>query len=256
MTFSLSPLEAAGIAFHEVREEPFSGRATLTFSVRGEDALTAWHLLAGGHHSSRAWPVITGERPFSADGANRSPVTVDRDAGALLAEWFRGQFEDTEEDLEAEIGPLARTPGEAGRHAAAVPPAEVFTDLEALVFSHRNRLTREGLPRVFLALVPDARPWEVPAWLGFGGYNGCPVPAEHLAVLRRWNERYGLRTVGVTGDVLELAVDRPPQTAAQALLLATEQFSYCPDLVHQGCGSVPELAAGLIGCPLWSFWWD
>jgi hypothetical protein len=56
--------------------------------------------------------------------------------------------------------------------------------------------------------------------------------------------------------MVECFVARPPLTRADALILAREQYFYCGALVHQGAGSVVELAEILIGRKRWYFWWD
>ena len=38
--------------------------------------------------------------------------------------------------------------------------------------------------------------------------------------------------------------------------LAEEQFAYCPDIVHQGVGTISALASMLLDGTAWYFWWD
>ncbi|WP_084045250.1 DUF4253 domain-containing protein [Deinococcus hopiensis] len=63
---------------------------------------------------------------------------------------------------------------------------------------------------MFLALLPSLTTWDAAVRLGFGGFSGCPVPAEHDAVLSEWHCRYGLQVMSVTEDCLEIAVNRHP----------------------------------------------
>ena len=109
---------------------------------------------------------------------------------------------------------------------------------------------------VFIGLVPVDEPWLVPAYLKGGGWNECPLPEVHVAFFRRWHQRYGAIVTTVTGDIIEFAVSRPPRSAEESFALAREQFVYCDDIVHQGVGSLENLAAAVRGSSHWYFWWD
>ena len=105
--------------------------------------------------------------------------------------------------------------------------------------------------------MPTPRPWEVLAYLHYGGWNECPGPAAQVAVQRGWYERYGAELVCVSGDTVELRVARPPTTRDAALALAREQFLYSGgDLVFQGYETLRGLAGSLVGAETWYFWWD
>ena len=105
-------------------------------------------------------------------------------------------------------------------------------------------------------MVAGRHPYEVVAYLPFGGWNECPPPELHVAVLREWRDQHKAQPVCITGDVLECFVVRPPQTQADALRLAAEQWVYCDDIVAQGTQSVRRLAANLWQAKTWFFWWD
>jgi hypothetical protein len=111
-------------------------------------------------------------------------------------------------------------------------------------------------PKVFIAKIPTLKSYEVPAYLHWGGWNECPMPEEHVTILRHWNELYGAEIISLSGDVLECAVNRPPTDKETAFRLAHEQYLYCADIVDQGVGSLYALAAQLINSRTWSFWWD
>jgi hypothetical protein len=108
-----------------------------------------------------------------------------------------------------------------------------------------------------MAQVPAATPEDVLAVVGWGDWNACPPPEQHVAVLRSWRERYGARLQAMSHDTLELAVERPPADRAAAIALAREQFGYAEDIVVQwNHPTIGELAAALIGSDRWHFWWD
>ena len=108
---------------------------------------------------------------------------------------------------------------------------------------------------VVLAEIPVKHPWEVFAWLPFGGWNECPANEDHMAVAKYWFEAYGAVPALMTHDVLEYDLPAPPRPE-QAMELAWEQFTYCSDIVEQGVGTVGALADGLAQSTAWFFWWD
>ncbi|MGN1403300.1 MAG: DUF4253 domain-containing protein [Ruminococcus sp.] len=108
---------------------------------------------------------------------------------------------------------------------------------------------------VLLAEIPTKNPWEVMAWVPFGGWNACPMPEDAMAVLKHWYEKYGAVPGCIGHDTLELYVLHPVGEEA-AMELAREQFMFCEDIVYQGVGSVPALAKGLEQSTVWYFWWD
>lgn len=107
--------------------------------------------------------------------------------------------------------------------------------------------------RVVLVAAPL---WDLCAHIDYGGWNECPPAPVHAALHRSWHERFGAELAFVGPDTLELAVARPPATAAALRELAWEQFVYCPDIVYQGTGTLDALARELAGSPRWFFWWD
>lgn len=121
---------------------------------------------------------------------------------------------------------------------------------------HLDILTGEPKPEVNIALVPVAKSWMIPAFLKIGGWNDCPTAAEHTAIFKYWDECYGIAVAGITADVIELEIQRPPTTREQALQLAEQQFIYCPDIVYQGTQTIAALASTLLNGRVWFFWWD
>ncbi|MFJ2832540.1 DUF4253 domain-containing protein [Streptomyces sp. NPDC087263] len=110
-----------------------------------------------------------------------------------------------------------------------------------------------------LALVPARRSADIPAAIGWSGpvnYEGDV--ARLCAVLRSWEDRFGIRVVALTFDQLVLSVAAPPTTTAEAEAVAAEHFAFCPDNVTQGHHeTLREYAAHeVLGQKVWSFWWD
>lgn len=108
---------------------------------------------------------------------------------------------------------------------------------------------------VILARIPVENPWEIFAWLPFGGWNECPAPEEMVLIGRYWYDRYKAIPAVISHDVLEFAA-MPVKDESAALGLALEQFAFCEDIVYQGTESVGKLAGMLMQSSVWYFWWD
>lgn len=212
-----------------------------------------------GRHAERAW------REFHAlwrlQGCS-AIVVGDRNDVALLAESIELNNEKSPESIlqsaadivpgaffeerSHELGPDALTPDRRDWPIAAPTYFSIQCDI----------LTKNPKPVVYLARIPTVHPWEIPAHLKYGGWNDCPAPECHVAVFKDWTQRFDLEIYGVTSDVIECAIRRPPGTKAAALALAREQFLYCTDIVFQGTESISLLAATLLDSDVWYFWWD
>jgi hypothetical protein len=124
------------------------------------------------------------------------------------------------------------------------------------ITSHCSVLTGKPHAEVVITVLPTEEPWKVPCFLRIGDWNEVPKAEEHAALFKHWAERYGAKIACIADDVIELTVERPAATREEALALARQHFIYCADIVHQGVGSVEELAATLLGATVWYFWWD
>ena len=108
---------------------------------------------------------------------------------------------------------------------------------------------------VVLAEIPVQNPWEIFAYLPFGGWNECPDTPDLMAAAKYWYEEYGAVPAVMTHDVLEFSVPKPVSWE-QAKKLAVEQYTFAPDIVDQGCERVSVLANILMDSTVWFFWWD
>ncbi|MDQ0959929.1 hypothetical protein QFZ66_003807 [Streptomyces sp. B4I13] len=188
--------------------------------------------LGGSQGGPQDWELAPGEMSYPGD----------HDAEDVLVEYWEECAADGEE-----------WPGLAGGLTLASDP-----DVRAAQVA--DALAGEGgslFAAPHLALVPARRSADVPAALGWTG------PANHendtarlCAVLRSWEDRFGIRVVGLGFDVLVLSVAAPPATSAEAAAVAAEHFAFCPDNVLQGDGDLASYAERLAGEHAWSFWWD
>lgn len=207
------------------------GRKVYAIETDGARAVEVWKRLRGLLGETGRWPVILGEGGFDMfeEAAPIEEVLAKaervRPFDSLRAEEPRGPWPEDDESS-----------------TDFLTPFEILT----------------GRPResVSVALMPTPNGWEVPAILGYGGWNACPPPEIHVALLNQWHARFGAELACIDRDVIELHVARPPASREEALRVAREQYLYCPDIVDQGAGTVDALAATLKGGTAWYFWWD
>ncbi len=135
---------------------------------------------------------------------------------------------------------------------------EYCEDMENEVnhFSGYYNYSSEGCNPVILVKVPVKNPWEVFAWVPFGGWNECPDTQSQMAIAKYWYEQHGAVPAVITHDVLEFDVPEPVEME-KAIKLAIEQYAYCPDMIEQGDDvTVALMAEMLTMSTVWFFWWD
>ncbi|MGW1542474.1 DUF4253 domain-containing protein [Streptomyces sp. NPDC002309] len=186
----------------------------------------------GRHGGPEEWELIPGETSYPGD----------HDPQEVLAEYW----EDLSDDP---------WPGPASEAAASGT-----RDPDALAAQTAQRLLTDGtsLKEPRLALVPARRSADVAAAIGWSGaVNHEEDVARLCAVLRSWEDRFGVRVVALTFDRMVVSVAAPPSTPAEARAVAAEHFAFCPDNVAQsGSPTLDAYAEQLIGGENWSFWWD
>ncbi|MFI0356544.1 DUF4253 domain-containing protein [Actinomadura sp. 9N407] len=107
-----------------------------------------------------------------------------------------------------------------------------------------------------LGLVPATRGADALTLAGWDGpCNHTNHTQEISAVLRSWEDRFGVRVVAVGFATLQVSVARPPVTFEHACQVAAEHFAFSPDnwLDH---GTLEEYAETIVKADRWSFWWD
>jgi hypothetical protein len=124
------------------------------------------------------------------------------------------------------------------------------------IMLHIDIMTGKTKPEIYLGFARIEEPWQLPAAMKYGDWNDCPPAEVHCAFHRQWHERFGAEITGMSGDVVECIVSRPPTDREAATALAWEQYWYCADIVEQGVGTIADLAATLLNSPYWFFWWD
>ena len=159
-----------------------------------------------------------------------------------------------EADARAEWGEDL-SPEELEEHFSEVLGGDMSEGQEITEFLSLTDYREKQTQPVVLAEIPVKEPWEIFAWLPFGGWNECPAPEEHRAAAKYWFEQYGAVPAVMSMDILEYALPAPV-SQERAMELALEQYFFCVDIVDQGVGTLGALAGGLAKSRFWYFWWD
>ncbi|MFJ9692533.1 DUF4253 domain-containing protein [Kitasatospora sp. NPDC101183] len=188
-----------------------------------------WPLLLSPLHEDdddgfRPW--LTGElRP---DGDGRA-----HDAQALLARWRHPDG----------AGGTDHAPAPGHADTGAADARDLAAETEAV------RPVRLGL-----VAAPDGA--AALAACGWTGAANRRTTGEVAAVLAHWQHRLGVRLVEAGFDTLRLSVPHPPASTREALPPAGQVAALCPDLLHQGDGTLTALARQPAGARSWTLWWD
>jgi hypothetical protein len=217
--------------------------------IAGSDAVRLLNEHRSRFASTGLYPFLIGDQE-ELDRIQENAEPFEQDASAIieesfrvnLADWFAERRDEAEEfDLD-EDDLLGEWPDEVVEKGS--------------IGLHKDILSGEIKPEVYFGLARIEMPWQLPAILKYGSWNECPGPEVHCALFRHWQEKYGAEITGMSGDVVECVVSKPPTNREDAIALAWEQYLYCVDIVEQGCGSVANLAATLMNSTYWYFWWD
>ena len=226
------------------------------FSCAGVQAVGNWQRLRSLFERTRCWPVILGDD----DEKDRVLEIAQSEFGQPYEQILKDSVATTPEEWlsEREAGLLddgsGRDTDEVRRSFHGSWPDRVDALTQFTI--PYGTLDRKPKQKVTMGLFAVQNSCEIPAVVNFGGWNDCPSPFAHVLMMRKWAREYGAELVGMSGDVVEMLVERPPQSRESALKLATEQFLYCSDIVTQGAENIESLAAALLGTKIWFFWWD
>ncbi|MFJ4326001.1 DUF4253 domain-containing protein [Streptomyces tricolor] len=168
----------------------------------------------------------------------------DHDAEEILAEYWAEEMEEGG----GEFG---------GDWTGLAPRASLVADPDTRAAQVADALaggTRPWPREPRLALVPARRSADIPAAIGWTGplnYEGDV--GRTCAVLRSWEDRFGIRVTALDYDTLAVSVAAPPATPAQAEAVAAEHFAFCSAAFTE---SLEAYARELVGATVWSFRWD
>ncbi|GAA3156314.1 DUF4253 domain-containing protein [Planomonospora alba] len=211
-----------------------------------------WTRLRAEHPHSGLWPVLLEDtvQPWTAGQiAPDAPEEIDNyNTAAFMAEVWSDWLEKASPDQVEILDPFGvRCPGPAAPGTPMADPDMVADWYAGLVAERRTPLGLVAVGRGADALVAMG-------WQGALNHNEWMVPL--AAVVRSWEDRFGARVVGMGFNTLDLSVAAPPVTFEHALHVAAEHWTFCPDSIVQGAGTLLEYAEQIKGRNAWSFWWD
>jgi hypothetical protein len=229
-------------------------------NVPGKTAIDSWTRLRALTQQSGRCPLLLGgpdELEYLEEAFEDFAESPERRVSAKPldpVEWALGQYAERASDGDEEAADHA-----ARLRALTGPlePAPLLHPRQPESFAIPSGIGgKKPLREVVLALLPSSEPWSAAVQVHFGGFNDCPNPEVHAGLFRAWAQEYGAEPVGITHDVIEARVLRPPWTLRQAERLALVQYAYAPDIVDQGVGTVEDLTTALFEAGSWFFWWD
>ncbi|MFE7358259.1 DUF4253 domain-containing protein [Streptomyces sp. NPDC057543] len=199
-------------------------------------------LIDGGRRDQ--WPDTWDLAP------DRTSYPGDHDAEEVLGEYWADCAPDELDAAEDEWPGLAPAPSVDGQSTPDGLAAEIADEC----------VGPDGwFPGTRAALVPARRSADIPAAIGWSGpVNHEDDVARLCAVLRSWEDRFGIRVVVLGFDTLTVSVGRPPTTLTEARALAAEHFAFCPDNINQNPPYDLDVYAEkmVLNQETWSFWWD
>ncbi|MFH8462539.1 DUF4253 domain-containing protein [Streptomyces sp. NPDC017991] len=203
------------------------------------DAADWWKRLYARRRETGLYPLLL-EYPDDSFEPGGGGYGADADA----ATYFRSAWRHDDS-----WPPLPRWPGLAA-------PASVISGIDVHAVDVASAVVREGRARC-LALVQIARGADAPAALNWRGMANHLNAQELSAVLRSWEDRFGLRVVGLGHGSLYVSVAARPTRLDQARILAAEHYLTCPDVFYEDpdmdWSTYPE---DLMRRHTWRFWWD
>jgi Domain of unknown function (DUF4253) len=106
--------------------------------------------------------------------------------------------------------------------------------------------------RYVAVLPPTPVSWEAFAYMHWNGAE--ERAAEKIAVLRKWNDRYGAKLVCSFSETLFVKIARRPASIEEAFDLAIEQIHFASDATLLYGVSVRDHARALYALDRWFFW--
>ena len=218
-----------------------------------EDAGRLWADFLPRHRETALWPLLLHNEtddgyPWHVGAI--APVPSSWADAVDVDEWLSQSWQRTFVDMYPDEAPFDVWPGRAPSGETGSDPNHVAVELAISPSEIGDLLTGSG-HGPFLGLVPARDGAE--AVIASGWYSDGGIK-ETTALLRTWQERFGVRLCSLGPSRFSVTVAWPPRTLDHARRVAAEHFAFCPDLL-QGY-DFQEYAAEIVDAPAWSFWWD
>lgn len=110
---------------------------------------------------------------------------------------------------------------------------------------------------ILIAEIPVKNPWEIFAYIPFGGWNDCPGNEDIMAISKYWFEKYGAIPFAISHNTLEYIVEKPVDDEDK-IRFTEEFYAFCPDSVDKYMESfnIDKLAKKIYKNKLWNFQWN
>lgn len=112
-----------------------------------------------------------------------------------------------------------------------------------------------GQEEVYVALITGCDGWQIPAYLNFGGWEDCPKPEVHCALIKKWEGHYGAKILKISNDELVLAINSPPDTQELAIQASVEVLLYCTDHIPYSMQEREIYWVPFLYSNRWHFYW-
>ncbi|GIJ28542.1 hypothetical protein Vqi01_37040 [Micromonospora qiuiae] len=248
-----------------VRGDEGDGERPVLWVSNGPAPAGLWPRLHAAHVASGLWPLLLDSLPGDPsrpwddgelwpDGLS-SPAQ--HDPRQLLADWWASYA--GSDDGEGVRASAQRATDPYGRDWPGLAPAGRQRIAPRQHADHWAEQLVQAQPTMRLGLVAASRGSDALTTAGWqGALNYTNDTGKLAAVLRSWEDRFGVRVIGVGFAELYLSVAAPPKDLAEALPIAAEHFAFCPDNIWQGQHphTLGAYADRLVDAPTWAFWWD
>jgi hypothetical protein len=246
----LDRYQRAGVPLAGLRRASVTGGGRLVWTVQPlpprREPFDSWRRLRAAHAQTGLWPFLVGPDLKEVDRQAISELWDDAAAAHDPTAMARGLALDVQAFLAQQTAELE-----------APDPATLTVDPAALAWADREPQFAFTSRDTVIGLIQAGHGYEVPGLLSWSGAGNHDLDgAHHVAVLRHWQQRYGVELVTLTRDQIELLVARPPRDPATVARVAVELLGYCPDLDVQGTGMAAVLANEVVPHRRWSLWWD
>jgi uncharacterized protein DUF4253 len=214
----------------------------VVFTLAGANAVETWQKLVRIARETGVWPLLSGQ-PKDEEIFSEQLEVCEDDPQEILSAADEFDLASWQESRRADGAVAPAATGwpffPSRRHG---PP----------FVTHLGLQTRRPLGIASMLLVAAKENWHIPAVLGFGGWNDCPLPDVHCALARIWNREHGAVLAGATYDTLEYHIARPLERKEACIEMARTHYLYCTDIGSK----LGTYAASLLGNESWQFWWD
>lgn len=224
-----------------------TGPAVWGLIVPGERAVECWKQLRAAVDRTGHWPFIIGDPElygFDRPDESRQILDAARKVDLVAFEKHQAARYDLKEEESKAASDASPWP--------ATPQVIDSMFLMTITYDHKLKTLRP-IEKCLIGLAPTVDSTELPAYLLDAGFD--PPPSDQIAMLRRWNERYGIEVVELGHCRMTLHVRNPPQTEIDSAKLAGEQFLFCNDSVYH-TGTLRDLAIRVWKSPMWDFQWE